>query len=230
MPQRSRRAGACPSRRCATSPTSPSPRVSRHPHPTHLPTNPSNPPQEASALPKPAEGSTLKHIAIGRGTQNYTCDPSTPSAAPKAVGAVATLFNASCIAATSPDLANALARAALHFDLSQSEASRRLTPSNLAVSGVHFFADATTAFFNLDVSSSWKLGEIPCAKNATQPAPADAPKGLNGENAVAWLKLNAKVGATGGLQEVYRVETVGGSAPATCAGMPASFQVQYATQ
>jgi hypothetical protein len=58
----------------------------------------------------------------------------------------------------------------------------------------------------------------------------DAPRGLKGEAAVAWLKLIAKDGATGGLQEVYRVETVGGSPPATCAGMPGTFEIQYATQ
>jgi hypothetical protein len=143
---------------------------------------------------------------------------------------VATLFNASCIAATSPDLAASLGRAALHFDVAQSEALQKLSPSNLGVSGVHFFLDGTTAFFNLDVSSAWKIGEIPCGKNASTAAPADAPKGLKSEAAVPWLKLNAKQGATGGLQEVYRVETVGGSAPATCQGMPDKFEVQYATQ
>ncbi|KAK4152928.1 hypothetical protein C8A00DRAFT_15803 [Chaetomidium leptoderma] len=187
-------------------------------------------PAGASDLPAPSPGLTLKHIAIGRGTQNYTCDPATPGEAPKAVGALATLFNASCVVATSPELASTLGRAALHFPVAQSEPSQRLAPSNLGVSGVHYFRDATTAFFNLDVAPAWQIGEIPCAKNASTPAPADAPRGLQREAAVAWLKLNARPGATGGLQEVYRVETVGGSPPATCAGMKDSFEVQYATQ
>jgi hypothetical protein len=173
---------------------------------------------------------TLKHIAIGRGTQNYTCNTNNPSDAPKAVGALATLYNASCIVATNADLATTLARASLHFQVSQSEATQKLAPSNLAISGRHFFMGDGTPFFNLDVSTAWKLGEIPCGKNGSMPAPVDAPKGLAGETAVPWLKLNAKQGATGGLQEVYRVQTVGGSAPATCDGMPASFEMQYATE
>jgi hypothetical protein len=181
-------------------------------------------------MPAPSEGLRLKHIAIGRGTQNYTCETTKPDSAPKANGALATLFNASCIAAMSPDLAAALTRAALHFDLAQSETAQKLSPSNLARSGVHFFTDSTTPFFNLDVSSAWKLGEIPCGKAGSAPAPQNAGRGLGGEAAVPWLKLSAKQGATGGLQEVYRVETVGGSAPATCEGMPASFEVQYSTQ
>ncbi|KAL2126127.1 hypothetical protein VTI74DRAFT_1641 [Chaetomium olivicolor] len=187
-------------------------------------------PAAAASLPGPSAGLVLKHVAIGRGTQNYTCASGNPSDAPKAVGAVATLFNASCVVAASPDLAFTLARAALQFPLDQSETTQRLSPSNLGVSGVHFFTADGTPFFNLDVSSSWKLGEIPCGKNGSAPAPKDAPKGLKGEGAVPWLKLNAKPGATGGLQEVYRVETVGGSAPATCEGMPSNFEVQYSTQ
>ncbi|GAB1314884.1 Malate dehydrogenase [Madurella fahalii] len=185
-------------------------------------------PPGAADLPQPAPGLTLKHIAIGRGTQNYTCDAGDATAAPKAVGALATLFNASCAAAIHPDLVSALARASLHFSVQESES--KLAPSNLAVSGVHYFSEATTAFFNLDVSSSWKIGEIPCGKNASVPAPVDAQTGLANDAAVAWLKLNAKPGATRGLREVYRVETIGGSPPATCRGLPAHFEVQYATQ
>ena len=95
---------------------------------------------------------------------------------------------------------------------------------------MHFFTDATTALFKLDVAPALQLGELPCSKNGSVAAPVDAPKGLQGEGAVAWLKLNAKPGATGGLQEVFRVETVGGSPPATCNGLPAAFEVQYSTQ
>jgi hypothetical protein len=201
-----------------------------HPLPPYPPYHPNTPLPGAADLPPPTAGLTLKHIAIGRGTQNYTCDPAKPTLAPIGAGAVATLFNASCLAALSPDLASTLGRAALHFPVRQSEATQHLAPSNLALSGVHFFTDATTALFKLDSSPRWHLGEIPCGKNASAAAPADAPTGLKGEGAVAWLKLNAKAGATGGLQEVYRVETVGGSPPKTCEGMGEGFEVQYATQ
>jgi hypothetical protein len=187
-------------------------------------------PAGAAGLPSPSSDLNLRHIAIGRGTQNYTCNPAEPNEAPKAAGALATLFNASCLVATSPQLANALTRAALHFEVGQSDASEQLAPSNIGLSGVHFFTDATTALFKLDVAPALQLGELPCGKNGSVAAPVDAPRGLQGEGAVAWLKLNAKPGATGGLQEVFRVETVGGSPPATCSGLPDAFEVQYSTQ
>ena len=173
----------------------------------------------------------LKHIAIGRGTQNYTCDLGNSTAVPVAEGAMAVLFNASCIVASFPDLAQTLGKASMQFNLTDSEVvSQKLAPSNLVISGIHFFTNATTPFFNLDVEPEEHIGAIPCAKDAGTPAPADAPKGQKGESAVPWLKLKARDGATGGLREVYRVETVGGSAPASCQGMTPSFQVQYSTQ
>lgn len=147
---------------------------------------------------------------------------------------MATLFNASCLVAISPDLATALTRAALRFDLAQSLAiGGRLVPSDLLLSGEHYFADSTTALFKLDVAPSVQLGELPCGKNASIPVPpsdAASSKGLQGEPPVPWLKLVAKAGATGGLQEVYRFNTVGGSPPGTCHGMPAEFQVDYTAQ
>lgn len=166
-------------------------------------------------------------MAIGRGTQNYTCDVNNATAAPVAVGALATLFNASCVASTYPDLLNMLPQVALQFNLTSTDTA--LTPSNLAVSGHHFFTNATTPFFDMD-TSAMSLGTAPCAKNSSEPAPAGAPKGQQGEAAVPWLRLVTRVGATGDLQVVYRVQTAGGSAPATCAGMSAAFEVQYAAQ
>jgi hypothetical protein len=185
-------------------------------------------PTVPSGLPAPGAGLTLKHVAIGRGVQNYTCDTKNATAAPQAFGAVATLFNASCIASTYPDLLNLLPKVAMQFNLSDSE-SPRMGAANLAISGHHFFTNTTTPFFNLD-TDEMKLGEVPCVKNSSVNAPTDAPKGQQNEDAVAWLKLFARDGATGDLQEVYRVETAGGSPPKTCTGMPATFSVQYSAQ
>lgn len=77
-----------------------------------------------------------------------------------------------------------------------------------------------------------QLGVAPCAKNASVPAPQDAVVGQNGQGfgAVAWLRLTTRDGATGNLQEVYRINTAGGNPPKTCAGMPATFEVQYAAE
>lgn len=201
------------------------------------------------ALPPPSSGLVLKHVAIGRGTQNYTCDTTNATAAPVAVGAVATLFNASCIAATSASLLDMLPALSLAFNLSDSSLdsySDRLYPSNLLVSGHHYFTNTTTPYFNLD-SPSLALGHAPCAKNNTEKAPAAESAtattattatttvsnvGQDGEAAVPWLKLLAydTAATTGNLREVYRMQTAGGSAPATCDGQAAVFEVQYAAQ
>jgi hypothetical protein len=181
-------------------------------------------------LPAPAAGLVLKHVAIGRGTQNYTCDTTNATAIPVSIGAVATLYNATCVASTYPDLLTALPNVALQFNLSDANQAS-LSPSNLAISGHHFFSNMTTPLFNLD-SSAVKLGVAPCAKNNTVPAPAGAPKGQDnqGFGAVAWLKLLTRDGATGNLQEVYRVNTAGGNPPPTCVGQPATFEIQYAAE
>lgn len=190
--------------------------------------------QAPTPLPPASAGLTLKHVAIGRGVQNYTCDTTNSTAVPVAIGAVAVLYNASCVVAMYPDLANDLPRVALQFNLTTEDidAAVPLTamqPSNLVVSGKHFFNSEGTPFFNLD-TPILKMGQAGCAKNSSVPAPQDAAHGQQGEPAVSWLKLLTKDGSTGDLQEVYRLQTAGGSAPATCKDMPAVFEVQYAAQ
>ncbi|PNY24440.1 Malate dehydrogenase [Tolypocladium capitatum] len=181
-------------------------------------------PAGVDGLPPPAEGLTLRHVAVGRGTQNYTCRTGKEDAAPLAVGAVATLFNATCIAALYPDLLGRIPSMAVHFNLSDAE---RLGPSAMPRSGVHYFADSSTPFFDLD-TPALGIGRAPCAKNGTADAPSTAAVGQRGDKAVAWLRLTAKQGATNGIREVYRVTTAGGSPPPTCRGLPAEFEVQYA--
>jgi hypothetical protein len=177
-----------------------------------------------------SEGLKLKHVAIGRGTQNYTCSQTNATAPPVAIGAIATLYNASCVASTYPDLLTALPNVALQFNLTSNNQAT-LSPSYLAISGHHFFSNLTTPAFDLNTPAQ-ALGFAPCAKNNTVPAPTGAPVGQGGQGhgAVPWLKLITRDGATGNLEEVYRVNTAGGNPPATCAGMPASFEVQYASE
>lgn len=182
-------------------------------------------PAGAEGLPKPAAGLVLRHVAIGRGTQNYTCDVTNTTAVPQAAGAVATLFNASCVAAAYPDLLNILPKVSMQFNLTTEE-NPRMGPSNLAISGKHFFSNNTTPIFNLDTPEQ-QIGVAGFQRNSSVPAPTGAPVGQGGEAAVAWLRLLSRDGATGGLREVYRLDTAGGSAPASCKGMPANFEVQY---
>ncbi|KAM3456499.1 hypothetical protein MY3296_001778 [Beauveria thailandica] len=172
-------------------------------------------------LPPPAPGSRLRHVAVGRGTQNYTCDGSADSK-PKAVGAVATLFNVTCMAAMYPEVTNKVSGMAVYFDL---DAANRVGPATLPVSGHHYFTAAGVPFFDLGDE-----GQIPCAKNASADAPDTSTIGRTGEPAVPWLRLLATKDATKGLSEVFRVSTAGGSPPATCKDRTGPFQVEYSAE
>jgi len=179
-------------------------------------------------LPAPAAGLALHHVAIGRGTQNYTCS-SNATAPPTAVGAVATLYNASCIASTYPDLLLTLPNLALQFPTPAPPLA--LAASNLMVSGHHYFSNGTTPVFDLNTAAG-KLGSVACAKNSSTPAPVGASAGVGGKGygAVPWLRLLTR-DAQGNLQEVYRMNTAGGTAPPTCEGIVnTSFEVQYAAE
>jgi hypothetical protein len=133
------------------------------------------------------------------------------------------------VAATSATVLATLPNFALQYNLNTHSDSQN--PANLLVSGKHFFTEGGIPFFNLDTPAA-NIGTIPCKKDASVAAPTDASKGQGGKGngAVTWLKLSAKDGATGNLQEVYRLNTAGGAAPATCAGMPATFEIQYAAE
>lgn len=207
--------------------------------PTGKPNNPSPPPTTIqklthdppapTALPTPAPGLTLAHVAIGRGTQNYTCDLSNSTAVPVAVGAVATLFNVSCLAADLPDLLSKLAPIAL--DLPVPNSGDTSSPIYQSMSGHHYFTDMTTPFFNMDTSLH-EYGTGAFRKVNSSSAPPDAVKGQGGEGmgAVAWLKLDAKGDDGQVFQEVFRVNTAGGSPPKTCEGQQEAIEVQYAAE
>lgn len=189
-----------------------------------------------SPLPPPSDGLSVYHVAIGRGTQNYTCpDPSNPSAAPTAVGAVATLYNASCIAAEHPTVLARLPAAALAFPTPNNQSN--LFPGNLIISGQHYFPDPKTPTFNLHTAAA-NYGIYFASKTANTTAPEGSATTASGAAAVPWLKLVVETppaGALeadtkGGVKEIYRVNTAGGSAPKTCEGQPATFQVDYAAE
>ena len=161
-------------------------------------------------------------MAVGRGTQNYTCEASNTDTVPQAAGALAQLFNASCVAALYPDLLERIPAMALRFNLSDSD---QLGASPLQATGVHFFSAPKTPYFDLGAGQ----GEAWCAKDDESAAPDSAAVGQQDDKAVAWLRLTTTEGTTGSIREVYRVSTAGGSPPATCEGMPETFEVQYAS-
>ena len=179
-------------------------------------------------LPPPSKGLSLTAVLVGRGTQNYTCTSSNSSAAPVAEGALASLFNASCIAAMYPNLLSIIPDLALLY--TTPPPSSQLQPPGLDYYGEHYFRNATTPAFNLDTPKS-QNGLTFAAKNASSPAPADAPKGPGGvgDGAVPWLRLTSISGSTGP-REIYRLNTAGGNPPATCQGMDSTFVVQYSAE
>ncbi|KAK4505809.1 hypothetical protein PRZ48_003774 [Zasmidium cellare] len=186
-------------------------------------------PQAPKPLPPPSEGLTLYHVAVGRGTQNYTCDTSNATAVPVAAGAVASLFNVTCMSADSPTLLSVIPNVAL--ELPTPTANDATSPIYRDISGHHYFTDLTTAFFNLDTNLN-TYGAGGFKKVNASDAPATAVKGQHGQGygAVPWLKLQAKTKDECVFQEVYRINTAGGNPPTSCQGQAAEFEIQYSAE
>lgn len=145
----------------------------------------------------PSPGLKLKYVLLGRGTQNYTCG-SDSNAAPTSAGALAILYDASCLASYHSALLHELVGGFLQFspgtELLTAAVIDRFSDEKL-VKGHHFLSDATTAVFDLRLNgdTDWFSG----TKTADVPAPGYAVKGMNnqGNGAVDWLKLTRKDGS-----------------------------------
>ncbi|KAF2480891.1 hypothetical protein BDY17DRAFT_326764 [Neohortaea acidophila] len=183
------------------------------------------------ALPSPAADLTLFQVTIGRGTQNYTCDLSNATAVPVPLGALATLYNFSCLAAQHPALLSKLPTIALDLPI---PTANNTDPAVIAAleSGHHYFIDDfTTPFFNLDTAAH-QYGMGAMAKANASDAPSDAvigPQGQTGYGAVQWLRL-VPAPDQGMWKAVYRLNTAGGDAPKNCTGQPAAFEIPYAAE
>ena len=107
-----------------------------------------------------------------------------------------------------------------------------MLPSNMDLSGHHYFANPTTPMFDMTADPASNLGVVTAKKVANSTAPAGSPLGVNGvgNGAVPWLYLQSTNATTGKVQTVYRLNTAGGSPPKTCASSPATFSVQYAAE
>jgi hypothetical protein len=140
-------------------------------------------------LPPLEQGLRLHTIALGVGTQNYTCALNS-TAAPVSVGAVATLYNTACLADVSPKLFDDLSRFAL---LSEGA----FPPRDLShfITGFHFFSDPSTPIFDLRFNGG--SGFLIGTKVASSPAPDSSLIGVGDFKfgAVPWLKLIAQPGS-----------------------------------
>lgn len=186
-----------------------------------------------SPLPAPSTNMTLRYVALGRGTQNYTCPSNgslisnTTTIKPKATGAAATLFDASCIASSSlallhevPAIISATPLESLAFMAALVAQGTRST--NLII-GEHYFNAGEDPVFDMGLSgsNSW----VATSKITSTPAPKSKPRYSSD---VPWLKLGYKKG--NGIREVYRVVTSQGDPPVTCAGQNATIEVPYAAE
>ncbi|KAI9932031.1 hypothetical protein ASPWEDRAFT_489058 [Aspergillus wentii DTO 134E9] len=180
-------------------------------------------PANASGLPSPS-GQKPIYVGVGRGTQNYTCESATSDSSPVAVGAVASLYNVTCIAANYPDIANMLPNLAYKVPLT-ADISAALGHTDIDLLGHHFFTGSVPTF-NLDTTPDHQYGIAFTKKDSSMNAPAGSVQGDNG--AVAWLYLTATNGTVGDYESVYRVQTAGGSPPKTCENQPSTITVQYA--
>jgi hypothetical protein len=178
-------------------------------------------------LPPPSEGLTLYHVALGRGTQNYTCDLANTTAVPVAAGAVASLWNVTCLSADSPSLLSAIPNIALALPTPQPGSP---TAYN-AMSGHHFFSDKTTAYFDLDTLLG-EYGRGGFKKVNATAAPKDAVKGQGGQGygSVPWLKLDGMGDEGCVAKEIYRINTAGGNPPESCTGQKEAFEVEYSAE
>ena len=182
---------------------------------------------QATQLPPPSSGLTLKHVTLGRGVQNYTCTAGV--ATPVAQGAIATLFDITPLATTAAGnfLLTYLPAMAVYQKLPTGQAVNTVQypgTDRLVVIGKHFFDSAGTPVFDL-----YTTGEKLLAKKVGQAAPPpNANAGPAGTGAVLWLKLDDK-GGSKGLKEVYRVVTAGGNATPACKKAGA-MSIEYATE
>jgi len=168
----------------------------------------------------PSTNLTLQYVAIGRGTQNYTCASS--SSLPVPQGAVATLFDLNWLAYHNEPLLNTIPPVAVYLPL-QPYGFGLTFP--VAVLGQHFFDSTGTPTFDLYSVNKALYG----SKTGDIKAPAAANKGPAGTGAVDWLQLTANAGyESNGLSLAYRVVTAGGQ-PFNCT-VAGAITVQYAAE
>ncbi|PGH00627.1 hypothetical protein AJ79_08142 [Helicocarpus griseus UAMH5409] len=181
-------------------------------------------PSTDKPLPQVPEGQKLLHVAIGRGTQNYTCtSPNSKErlTKPKATGALATLYSATCLAATYPYLLSLLPNIALQLTNPpyspirnpSSDPSTTFGPNAMPVIGYHYFSGEGVPIFDLLADGHAAVEKI---EGVDAPKGAMAGVGEHVHGAVPWLFLAGVEGNEGKAKSVYRVNTAGGTAPGSC--------------
>jgi len=183
----------------------------------------------------PENGLSLARIVIGVGTQNYTCASNKATDKPSAIGAYATLYDTSCVAATNINLLHSLPAILMQGVFGDQKRLLNGVLSTIAYAGIHEFRPNPTfdfvpsnggaGFFAKGQSAQRQLFVGKKKENVACPPEANA-----GEfGTVDWLNLDSTPESIG-LKRAYRVITAGGKAPPNCEGRPATFEIAYATE
>lgn len=186
-------------------------------------------------LADPDPGLSVTRVVLGRGTQNYTCADSKDTTVPSAAGALAILYDASCLAANYPsllhELPDALVALSGSIEIYTGAILQRISGEPIIL-GKHYFSDFTTPVFDFRLTAG-QTGIFTGVKDQAVPASAYAAKGGSPDQqfgAVDWLRLKSVTGKSVGYKLAYRVHTAGGKAPSTCKGLASSFTIEYAAE
>ncbi|GJJ11531.1 hypothetical protein Clacol_005764 [Clathrus columnatus] len=163
------------------------------------------------------------NIALGVGTQNYTCSASGTFAS---IGAVATLFDASCIFEVIDDLTiKTITPLEIAIDILQTALGKSPT-----ILGHHFFIDNPTGAVGVsptfDFRSNSERGNPEAFVVTSKSEDVKSPN--NPTHNVDWLQLIAIPGQGELASTIYRILTLGGQPPASCAPGCAPITVPYA--
>ncbi|KAH9835961.1 Protein of unknown function DUF3455 [Teratosphaeria destructans] len=186
-----------------------------------------------SPLPKPS--CSPKYIAVGLGTQNYTCNATTGKYT--ATGALAQLFDATAYLSNNHDKVDSLSHTYYNTytslpcskspsncvesdDRCEDQANSHFKPWPLPVLGEHYFTASGTPTFDLHNARSHPFLFSKKAGDVASPRSYD----------VDWLYLSSNGSSENRvISSVYRVETVGGVQPASCSGT-SSIEVPYSAE
>lgn len=169
---------------------------------------------------------TLKYAAVGVGHQNYTCNGTNYVQTGQGDGALAVLYDATHWFYTNKSLLETLPGERLQAFINNNgnQWATDIDP-RMRILGLHFFDSEVRPNFDL-FNANPPLYLLAAKIDAVVVEPGD----------VAWLFLvdedqfNPSAGLTNGLNSVYRVETAGGDAPATCTTAGQALDVPYAAE
>ncbi|KXN81690.1 hypothetical protein AN958_03937 [Leucoagaricus sp. SymC.cos] len=182
----------------------------------------------------PAPNETLSYVAVAIGTQNYTCSS---TGTYTNVGAVAELFDISCLAKDKP-VFDMIADGAIAF---WNAAPPNLTPQQVisglsvlkspVILGQHYYV--TNPITGIGINPKWDFtssgataGKSDAYVVAAKAFGATAP---TGSKDIDWVFLT-NIGAGKLADDVYRTDTKLGQPPASCTPGSAPITVKYAAK